>query len=325
VGVLTGLVGVGGGFLIVPALVLLGGLPMHLAVGTSLFIIAIKSVSGFVKYVDLMGFDTMHWDVVLLFGGLGIVGSFVGGKVGEYISQERLKRGFAVFLVVMGVFILGQNVMELVRPPAEATTTAEAHAAALPGEALPGDALPGDALPGDALPGDAAPTPAADTLGLPADTLAAVEAAVAEIDALRSGLATTFDPEGTVDRATFQRVCKPVKQRAMAVAQRHGWRVQQLAAKNRNPAHALDAEAQVVYTRFAENPALTDVWTRSRLGGAEGARYFRRITVEPACLACHGAEDDRPAFIQAAYPDDKAYGFAPGDLRGVYSVFVPTE
>jgi len=112
IGVLTGLVGVGGGFLIVPALVLLGGLPMHLAIGTSLFIISVKSVSGFVKYIDVLSKAGMsfHWELMLIFSGIGILGSFVGGKIGAYVPQDRLKRGFAVFLVVMGIVILGQNV-----------------------------------------------------------------------------------------------------------------------------------------------------------------------------------------------------------------------
>ena len=115
VGVLTGLVGVGGGFLIVPALVLLGGLPMHLAIGTSLCIIALKSISGFVKYIDVLGEAglSIHWDLVLIFSLIGIVGSFIGGRIGAYVPQARLKRGFAVFLVLMGVIILGQNVAAL--------------------------------------------------------------------------------------------------------------------------------------------------------------------------------------------------------------------
>ncbi|PQJ34313.1 permease [Salinibacter sp. 10B] len=114
VGVLTGIVGVGGGFLIVPALVLLGGLPMHLAIGTSLLIISVKSVSGFVKYIDVLGgVDSIHWDLLFIFSAIGILGSFVGGKLGAYVPQDRLKRGFAVFLVVMGVVILGQNVMTM--------------------------------------------------------------------------------------------------------------------------------------------------------------------------------------------------------------------
>ncbi len=111
VGVLTGLVGVGGGFLIVPALVLLGGLPMHLAVGTSLLVVAMKSASGLYKYLHLLpeqGY-TVHWDIVLLFAALGIVGSLFGGRLAASIPQLTLRRGFAGFLVVMGVFILWQN------------------------------------------------------------------------------------------------------------------------------------------------------------------------------------------------------------------------
>src|SRR5699024_12600966 len=83
IGVLTGLVGVGGGFLIVPALVLLGGLPMHLAIGTSLIIIAMKSFSGFFKYIDVLENLnlSMNWDVVFIFSLVGANGSFAGKKV----------------------------------------------------------------------------------------------------------------------------------------------------------------------------------------------------------------------------------------------------
>lgn len=111
VGILTGLVGVGGGFLIVPALVLLGGLPMNLAIGTSLFIITMKSVSGFFKYLDVLeGLDlSMDWQLILVFSLIGAVGSFVGNKVGDRISNARLKKGFAVFLVLMGSYIIFMN------------------------------------------------------------------------------------------------------------------------------------------------------------------------------------------------------------------------
>jgi len=116
VGVLTGLVGVGGGFLIVPALVLLCGLSMRRAIGSSLLIIALKSISGFVKYVDVMAEAglSIDWSLVGLFSAVGVVGSIVGGRIGAYVPQARLKRGFAVFLVIMGVAILGQNVAEMV-------------------------------------------------------------------------------------------------------------------------------------------------------------------------------------------------------------------
>ncbi len=112
VGAVTGLVGVGGGFLIVPALALLGGLPMHIAIGTSLLIIALKSFVGFFEYLNVLT-DlnlTVDWNVVFIFTGLGVVGSFLGNRLGRSMPQVLLKRVFAVFLLAMGAFILYQNV-----------------------------------------------------------------------------------------------------------------------------------------------------------------------------------------------------------------------
>lgn len=111
VGVLTGLVGVGGGFLIVPALVLLGGLAMHRAVATSLVIIALKSFSGFWKYLDVLENQnlSLDWPVLGLVTGLAIVGSFGGAMLAKRLRQERLQRLFGVFLIVMGVYILARS------------------------------------------------------------------------------------------------------------------------------------------------------------------------------------------------------------------------
>jgi uncharacterized membrane protein YfcA len=106
VGVLTGLVGVGGGFLIVPALVVLGKVPMKEAVGTSLLIIAMKSASGLVGYV---GQVEVRWGYLTLFTAVAIAGSLGGTYLVRYVPQEALKKVFAAFLVVMGVFILYQN------------------------------------------------------------------------------------------------------------------------------------------------------------------------------------------------------------------------
>lgn len=111
VGVLTGLVGVGGGFLIVPALVLLGGLSMRKGVATSLMIIALKSYSGFYKYLDVLETQSLEldWDTLLLVTGLGIVGSFAGARLAHRVPQDKLKKGFGVFLIVMGVYILARS------------------------------------------------------------------------------------------------------------------------------------------------------------------------------------------------------------------------
>ena len=110
VGIITGLVGVGGGFLIIPALVLLGGLSMRLAVGTSLLIIAMKSFVGFLKYVDVLGDYQVHWGLIGLFVGLGTVGSFAGSFLSEKLPQQLLRKLFAVVLVALGIFILYQNI-----------------------------------------------------------------------------------------------------------------------------------------------------------------------------------------------------------------------
>ena len=114
VGVITGLVGVGGGFLIVPALVLLGGMSMHRAVATSLVIIALKSYSGLYKYLDVLAEQdlSLDWQTLLLVTGLGIAGTFAGGKMATSMPQDKLKKGFGLFLIVMGIYILARSLPE---------------------------------------------------------------------------------------------------------------------------------------------------------------------------------------------------------------------
>ena len=108
VGAITGLVGVGGGFLVVPALVLLARLDMHRAVGTSLVIIALKSFTGFVKYLDVLAdLDlTVDGQLIATFAVVGTVGSVIGNWLASRTPQMQLRRAFAVFLVVMGIFVL---------------------------------------------------------------------------------------------------------------------------------------------------------------------------------------------------------------------------
>lgn len=106
VGLLTGLVGVGGGFMIVPALVLLANVPMKKAVGTSLIIIALKSFAGFAGYMDKVVID---WIFLGQFTAFTIVGIIIGSYFVKFISTNKLKKSFAIFLVVMGMFILYKN------------------------------------------------------------------------------------------------------------------------------------------------------------------------------------------------------------------------
>jgi uncharacterized membrane protein YfcA len=123
VGVLTGLVGVGGGFLVVPALVLLGKVPMKQAVGTSLLVVAMKSAAGFLGYLGQVEID---WGFVAAFTTTAIGGILLGAWLVRFVPQHALQRAFAVFLVVMGGFILYQNraVLALRHTPAPAAVAA---------------------------------------------------------------------------------------------------------------------------------------------------------------------------------------------------------
>ncbi len=121
VGAVTGFVGVGGGFLIIPALVVLGGLPMHKAVGTSLGIIALKSFTGFWKYRSVLAAEGLELDyaTLALVAGMGILGGLAGQRLGSRLPQAALRRVFAVFLVVLGVYLILRHLPEVL--PGEGT------------------------------------------------------------------------------------------------------------------------------------------------------------------------------------------------------------
>ena len=108
VGTLTGIVGAGGGFLIIPALVLLARLPMKMAVGTSLLIIAAKSLIGFLGDLSNMQVD---WPFLLEFTALSVVGIFVGSYLSRYVPGEKLKKAFGWFVLMMGVYIIAKELL----------------------------------------------------------------------------------------------------------------------------------------------------------------------------------------------------------------------
>lgn len=106
VGAVTGLVGAGGGFLVVPALVLLGGMPMSVAVGTSLVVIAMKSTAGLLGYLASTPID---WPLAAGVTAAAVTGSVAGGRLTDTISEDQLRRGFAWFVAAMAVVVLGQQ------------------------------------------------------------------------------------------------------------------------------------------------------------------------------------------------------------------------
>lgn len=110
VGLLTGILGVGGGFLIVPALVMLVGLPMSQAVGTSLIIIAANSVAGLAGHLSMPGFDLT---LTLTFVIAGLAGTFTGSILAHRIPAGRLRQAFSLFVMVLAAFLLYDNLPKL--------------------------------------------------------------------------------------------------------------------------------------------------------------------------------------------------------------------
>jgi uncharacterized membrane protein YfcA len=103
VGILTGFVGVGGGFMIIPALVLLGGIPMKEAIGTSLLIIAFNSATGFLGYLNQVNID---WNLTFTFAAMAILGVILGAYFSSKIQGAKLQKAFGYFLIAIAVFIL---------------------------------------------------------------------------------------------------------------------------------------------------------------------------------------------------------------------------
>jgi len=121
VGIVAGLVGAGGGFLIVPALALFGGLAMPEAVGTSLLVIALQSFAGFAGHAGHVHID---WTLALVVTASAVAGSFAGARLGRGLSPDALRRGFAWFVLAMAVFLLGKQL------PAPAIAAVREHVVA---------------------------------------------------------------------------------------------------------------------------------------------------------------------------------------------------
>ncbi|PZQ77848.1 MAG: permease, partial [Flavobacterium johnsoniae] len=108
VGVVIGLVGAGGGFLIIPALVYLARLPMKKAVGTSIFIIAINSLIGFTGDIGNIAID---WRFLFIFSFISILGIFAGIYLNKFINEKNLKKGFGWFVLTMSILILTKELL----------------------------------------------------------------------------------------------------------------------------------------------------------------------------------------------------------------------
>lgn len=158
---------------------------------------------------------------------------------------------------------------------------------------------------------------------LPDDGVSRAVAEVERLNDLRESLAQKFAASPAATQERFAEVCQPVGVEAQKLATQTGWRVRQLAVKYRNPVNRADREAEHFQHLLEADTAVKGLWIRTEMDGRAGMRYFRSIVVRETCMPCHGTRDSRPDFIKESYPLDRAYNFEVGDLRGVYSVFVP--
>lgn len=110
VGALTGFLGVGGGFLIVPALVMLVGLPMPMAVGTSLIVIAMNSLAGLLGHLNGPALDVT---LIITFVAAGFAGSFIGARLARRLPPDRLRASFAIFVILLAFYLLADNLPKL--------------------------------------------------------------------------------------------------------------------------------------------------------------------------------------------------------------------
>ncbi|MCS5699775.1 DUF3365 domain-containing protein [Cyanobium sp. FGCU-52] len=151
--------------------------------------------------------------------------------------------------------------------------------------------------------------------------------AMEQLDQMRISLASTLEgrtEEPTIE--TMKEVCRPVGMRAVAIGKENGWQVRQVASKFRNPDHApASAQEREVIDLFHRHPEINGLWEPAISEQGAGLNYYRRINVEPSCLACHGTKASRPAFVKDNYPNDMAFDFKVGDLRGMYAVHLPAE
>lgn len=104
IGLVAGFVGAGGGFLIIPALLFLAKTPMKMAVGTSLFIVSVQSLIGFIG--DIRPEQNLNWNLIITFTACSIIGVFIGSYLSKKIEGEKLKTGFGWFVLAMGIYII---------------------------------------------------------------------------------------------------------------------------------------------------------------------------------------------------------------------------
>lgn len=147
-----------------------------------------------------------------------------------------------------------------------------------------------------------------------------------EIINMRSSLAQAFiKPDMEITEETFKNVCGAVAKRVKEISEKEGFKIRHAAVKNRNPNFAARPDEVNILEAFDKDRGMKEKWDDAEMEGKRYLRYMRPIFVEQACLACHGPKDKRPKFIVEKYPNDKAFDFKTGDLRGMIEVMIPVS
>ncbi len=140
-----------------------------------------------------------------------------------------------------------------------------------------------------------------------------------EISALRDNLAGAIDKsKNPVTPETFKATCAPVGKRLKIWATDKGYQAKQVSQKYRNPQHAPDTTEESILEQFKAQPQLPYISQSDE----KGTHLYVPIYITQGCLNCHGPKDQRPAFVEKKYTQDKAFDFKVQDLRGMYSVFI---
>jgi hypothetical protein len=143
---------------------------------------------------------------------------------------------------------------------------------------------------------------------------------LSSLNQMREALASSLDHRTEpIDESTFKVTCMPVGKELMRWAKEKGYQAKQISHKNRNPHNAISEKDQEVYSLFLVNSEKKS-YKKTLDPASQQARFFYHIPYVSSCNHCHGTKESRPEFVKNKYPDDKAYDFREGDLRGVYVV-----
>jgi len=168
----------------------------------------------------------------------------------------------------------------------------------------------------------------ASALGAQQILISDVVSKIEQINSQREAMASTI--QGVVDEQTFKNVCQPVgislKEWAEAGAMSPSkLEARQITERYRNEKHKPNADEKKILRDMHFNKDLVWKIVKESKGGEDGFRLFRRIDIQPSCMHCHGNVNKRPQFIVEKYPNDKAFGYPRGSLRGAYSVWVKAK